>query len=339
MLRPSRTWRRRPATRRKAAAAASPPRTARTRRYTAAIATTLSSQALRLHSDQLREASCGWTAPHSAALRGAQGLVCSATLRNVWGPPRPRQGAAPLHPALSANVKARHIARPSTTRCLSSAAASCRHASGLLVVDVDQLAADGLVGAGLARRHVLRRPEDLGDLVRRLEQVLRRLQIDVLLAAGRKLVGVPDLGVQVGVLLKVLRPEVVVPEDVDLLLAELGVVLFRLDVAGQRVDASPSLFRRRVEGGWRQVGDQLVHAQDGEGGDLGRVRVVDAAGDVAVGRDDPGRREAVGEPDERADEAVHSLLPYKAASAKIRMRGLPDRGKAGDTGGTRDMEP
>jgi hypothetical protein len=28
--------------------------------------------------------------------------------------------------------------------------------------------------------------------------------------------------------------------------------------------------------------DQLVHAQDGEGGHLGGVRVVDAAGDVAV---------------------------------------------------------
>src|SRR3990172_1673855 len=111
----------------------------------------------------------------------------------------------------------------------------------LLVVDVDQLAADRLVGAGLARRHVLRRPEDLGDLVRRPEQVLRRRQVDVLLAAGGELVGVPELRVQVGVLLQVLRPEVVVPEDIQLLLAELGVVLLRLYVAGERVDASPSL--------------------------------------------------------------------------------------------------
>ena len=38
-----------------------------------------------------------------------------------------------------------------------------------------------------------------------------------------------------------------------------------------------------IEAGGREVGDHLVHADDGQSGDLHEVRVVDAAGDVAVG--------------------------------------------------------
>ncbi len=67
------------------------------------------------------------------------------------------------------------------------------------------------------------------------------------------------------------------------MLAQLGVLLLDGDVAGQGVGVPVSLLFAGVAGRPWQPLDELVHADDGLGRDLGQVGVVDAAGDIAVG--------------------------------------------------------
>ena len=97
---------------------------------------------------------------------------------------------------------------------------------------------------------------------------------DCLTFAGL-LVGLPERLVDAGVLLEVLGLEVVAPEDVEVVLDELGALL--LDVDASRLE-------QRVVAG-------LVLLDDPQAGlrlDARLLGVVDAAGDVAVGVDDCG---------------------------------------------------
>ena len=85
---------------------------------------------------------------------------------------------------------------------------------------------------------------------------------------------------QFRILLDVLGLEVIAPEDLELLLADLGVLFFDGDHADE-VAA-----RRGVVGIRRQLIDLLDHLRDRVGGDLRGRRVVDSAGDVAMGVND-----------------------------------------------------
>src|SRR3990170_8004826 len=64
-------------------------------------------------------------------------------------------------------------------------------------------------------------PEDLGNLVRRLEEVLRGLEVDLLTRLRGRLHRLEHEVVELGELLEMLRLEVVPPEDSDLLLGNL----------------------------------------------------------------------------------------------------------------------
>jgi hypothetical protein len=89
----------------------------------------------------------------------------------------------------------------------------------------------------------------------------------------RLLDGVVDQHVQVGVLLEVLGLEVVVPQHREVVLGQRGAVVDDLECAGPE---------DRV-----LVGQELLlHGLDGLRLDAGLGGVVDAAGQVAVGRDD-----------------------------------------------------
>ena len=94
-----------------------------------------------------------------------------------------------------------------------------------------------------------------------------------------------------------LRLEVVRPDDADLLLAQLRVLFLRRDVARDGVGVRVHRRGVRVRPWPLQAIDELVHANDGLRGDLRHARIVDAAGDVAVGADLLGRAEPVPEPE------------------------------------------
>ena len=81
-----------------------------------------------------------------------------------------------------------------------------------------------------------------------------------------------------------LRLEVVAPEDLELFLADLGVLLFDRDHADEVATV------RGIRGTRRQLGDLLDHLRDRVGRDLRRRRVVDATRDIAVGVSDDGGR-------------------------------------------------
>ena len=83
-------------------------------------------------------------------------------------------------------------------------------------------------------------------------------------------------------LLDVLGLEVVRPEDAELRLVDLRVLLLRRDVAGELVRVLLPLLRGRVRGGLLELPDQVHHPDYGVGRHLRVVRVVDAARDVAV---------------------------------------------------------
>ncbi len=97
-----------------------------------------------------------------------------------------------------------------------------------------------------------------------------------LLHLGGLLGGLPERLVQAGVLLEVLRLEVVVPEDVQVVLDELGALLLDVDASGAE---------ELVVAGIVLLDD----AQARLGLDPGLLRVVDAARDVAVGVNVPRR--------------------------------------------------
>ena len=90
---------------------------------------------------------------------------------------------------------------------------------------------------------------------------------------------------QVRVLLQVFGLEVVAPEDLELLLADLRVLFLHRDHAHE-VAA-----RGEVGRGFVERADLLDHLRDGVGRDLRGCRIVDAAGDVAVRVYDDGRLE------------------------------------------------
>src|SRR5687768_1695455 len=135
-------------------------------------------------------------------------------------------------------------------------------------------------------RLFLRRPEDVADLLHRSLEIRGSLRIDALLVLAAQLRGLPERVVEVRVLLEVLRLEVVGPEDEQLLLAELRVLLLHVDRADVVVPVRvvTALERREL----------LDHLRDGLGGGLCAGRIVDAARDVAVRvrgrtrRDEPG---------------------------------------------------
>ena len=87
---------------------------------------------------------------------------------------------------------------------------------------------------------------------------------------------------QLRILLEVLRLEVVAPEDLELLLADLGVLFLHGDHANE-VAA-----RRGIGGVRRQLIDLFDHLRDGVRSDLRGRRVVDTTGDVAMGVHDYG---------------------------------------------------
>src|SRR6185312_332185 len=72
---------------------------------------------------------------------------------------------------------------------------------------------------------LLGRPEDVGELLDRGLELGRRLGVDVLLVLAGELEDVPDLRVEVRVGREVLGLEVVGPDDLDLVLDDLGVLL------------------------------------------------------------------------------------------------------------------
>src|SRR5213076_3250730 len=99
------------------------------------------------------------------------------------------------------------------------------------------------------RLEALRLPVDRGDVVGRLEEILGGLQVDLLSCLRARLERLPDEVVQVRERLQVIRFEVVAPQDADLGLRDLRMLLLDEHVAGElRVVLLP-LFRRRVRAG------------------------------------------------------------------------------------------
>src|SRR5688500_4864797 len=105
------------------------------------------------------------------------------------------------------------------------------------------------------------------------QQLLGCARIDRLLDLGGLLGGLPEGLVQVRVLLEMLGLEVVVPEDVEVVLHELGALLLDVDAAGAEVLVVAGVVL-------------LDDAQAGLGLDPGLLGVIYAARDVAVGVDD-----------------------------------------------------
>lgn len=95
--------------------------------------------------------------------------------------------------------------------------------------------------------------------------------------------GVPEGVVEVGELVEMLGLEVVAPEDAEFLLGKLGVVFFDGGHAGDFVAVDLRFVLGGVGAGLFEFADEGGHSDDGMGGDLGEVGIVDAAGNVAVG--------------------------------------------------------
>src|SRR6266508_711882 len=74
------------------------------------------------------------------------------------------------------------------------------------------------------RLQAFRLPVDRRDLVRRLQEVFRGLQVDLLPRLRARLEGLPDDVVELRERLQVVRFEVVAPEDADLVLRDLRVL-------------------------------------------------------------------------------------------------------------------
>ena len=164
-------------------------------------------------------------------------------------------------------------------------------------------------------------PEDLAELLDGHFELGGRLGVDVLLVLPGELQQLPDLVVEVGVGGQVLRLEVVGPDDLDLALDLLGVLFLDPDAAARTCCA---LRCRRLRGrrSVRPCGPR-------SGRDLGFVRVVDAARDVAVGA----RRGRRGEP---AGQARHGTPSVVGVGTALRLWGAlkcPSRRRACQTAG------
>src|SRR6266704_6879631 len=117
-----------------------------------------------------------------------------------------------------------------------------------------ELRIDGLSFGRVRRLHAHRLeafclPVNRRDLVRRLQEVLRGLQVDLLPRLRAGLEGLPDDIVQIRERLQVVRFEVVAPEDADLVLRDLRVLLLYQDVPRQLARVLLPLLRRRVRAG------------------------------------------------------------------------------------------
>src|SRR5436189_6351178 len=86
---------------------------------------------------------------------------------------------------------------------------------------VDRLAFRRIGGLDRDRLDPFRLPVDRGDVVRRLEEVLGGLQVDLLAGLRARLAGRPDEAVLVRGRLQMTRPEVGAPRDPDLRLPTL----------------------------------------------------------------------------------------------------------------------
>src|SRR5207245_10483424 len=93
--------------------------------------------------------------------------------------------------------------------------------------------------------------------------------------------------------LQVLRLEVVPPEDANLVLRDLRVLLFCGDVSRELVRVLLALLRRRAGTGLLEQVNQVDHSDDRVGGELRVVRIVDAARAVAMRVRDRGRSNTV----------------------------------------------
>src|SRR5690606_13159012 len=147
------------------------------------------------------------------------------------------------------------------------------------------------LGVGKVERDVgaaLGRPEDVVDLADGVEQRLAVCGVLLVLALRGELDRLPELVVQVRVLFEVFGLEVIVPEDVEFALNDLGLLLLDVDVANAVVDALRVL-------GVTKRRDLLFHGEYGFCGDAGRSRVVDAARTVAVCERDVLRAEQITE--------------------------------------------
>src|SRR5688572_10870789 len=78
-----------------------------------------------------------------------------------------------------------------------------------------------------------RLPEYSGDVVRRLQEIFRGWQVDLLTGLRGRLEGLPHEVVQLRERLQVIRLEVVAPEDPDLVLRDLRMLFLHKDVSGE----------------------------------------------------------------------------------------------------------
>ena len=144
----------------------------------------------------------------------------------------------------------------------------------------------GQPGRGLAAGALPR----LVDPVDERQQLLGLLEVDGPLHLGRLLGGLPAGLRDVGVLLEVLGLEVVAPQHVDVVLGQLGALLLDDEAAGAE----------------HVVGRRVVLLDDAVARlrlDACLDRVVDAAGDVAVGMRGPSGRQ-------RASQ-IHGSTPHR----------------------------
>src|SRR5688572_22076918 len=148
----------------------------------------------------------------------------------------PVRGAARTTSRRSPGSRAGAIERPRT----STASSQRRAASTPTRPRRGQVSPGGRIGSGgsAVDARLLRTAGGLPHLVDRVDhrqQLLGRAGVERLLDLRRLLGGLPEGLVQVRVLLEVLGLEVVVPQDVEMVLHELGALLLDVDAARAEV--------------------------------------------------------------------------------------------------------
>src|SRR3990170_3933268 len=109
-------------------------------------------------------------------------------------------------------------------------------------------------------------------------------------------------------LLEMFGLEVVGPEDPDFVLRDFRVLLLRRDVPRELVRIVLPFLRRRVRPGFLEFVDEEVHADHRVRGELGVMRVVDPARDVAVGVCGPRGGESIDASEERVEDGHEAAL-------------------------------
>src|SRR5207247_4821912 len=105
-------------------------------------------------------------------------------------------------------------------------------------------------------------PEDRRDVVGRLQEVLGRLEVDLLTGLRAGLERLPHEIVEFGERLQVLRLEVIAPEDSNLVLGDLRVLLFRRDITREFVCVLLTLVRRGTGSGLLELVDQVDRSEE-----------------------------------------------------------------------------